>query len=231
MYRIDLLFNFLLFQHLLEINSEASGLDIYTLLSFKQLSTRLLVELKLQSPFRATFKACKTRDLQRSLAQRRVTGFWQELRKVFSLARTFLLQKPEEAISPMRVAAELLKKLKLVEVLQFEYQLQAASCNNCKQLDKALSLEQVESKQSYIGLQALISCKQLQSLDISCKQLHQARRQASSSLGRAETSSALLLRDSYAISREQLRYSLIIRIQLRYILRVLLRNTLECITT
>ena len=36
------------------------------------------------------------------------------------------------------------KKPFLVEVLQFEYQLQAASCNNCKQLDKALSLEQVE---------------------------------------------------------------------------------------
>ena len=33
-----------------------------------------------------------------------------------------------------------------MEVLQFEYQLQAASCNNCKQLDKALSLEQVEEE-------------------------------------------------------------------------------------
>ena len=56
----------------------------------------------------------------------------------------------------MRVELKLLrvnsKKPFLVEVLQFEYQLQAASCNNCKQLDKALSLEQVESKQSYIGL-------------------------------------------------------------------------------
>ena len=51
---------------------------------------------------------------------------------------------PREVILSFRVAAELLKKLKLVEVLQFEYQLQAASCNNCKQLDKALSLEQVE---------------------------------------------------------------------------------------
>jgi hypothetical protein len=52
---------------------------------------------------------------------------------------------PREVILSFRVAAELLKKLKLVEVLQFEYQLQAASCNNCKQLDKALSLEQRET--------------------------------------------------------------------------------------
>ena len=61
-------------------------------------------------------------------------GFWQELIIAASCSRAL--------VEALRVNS---KKPFLVEVLQFEYQLQAASCNNCKQLDKALSLEQRET--------------------------------------------------------------------------------------
>ena len=54
-----------------------------------------------------------------------------------------------------------------MEVLQFEYQLQAASCNNCKQLDKALSLEQVEVTFHQVDIEPNLYTSDLRSRAIS----------------------------------------------------------------